>query len=67
MVIEIRTQYIRLDQALKLAGLAQTGGMAKLIIQEQGVLVNGQLEFRRGRKLYPQDVIELEGKEILIL
>lgn len=57
----IRTEYIQLDQALKLAGLVGSGGEAKAAIQGGSVLVNGATETRRGRKLRPQDVIEFDG------
>ena len=57
----IRTEYIHLDQALKLAGLAGSGGEAKAIVKTGSVSVNGTTETRRGRKLRPGDVIELDG------
>ena len=57
----IRTEYIHLDQALKLAGLVGSGGEAKAAIKGCSVLVNGAVETRRGRKLRPQDVIEFDG------
>ena len=57
----IRTEYIHLDQALKLAGLAGSGGEAKAIIKTGSVSVNGATETRRGRKLRPGDVIEFDG------
>jgi ribosome-associated protein len=50
---------IRLDQFLKLRGLADTGGQAKVLIQMGDVRVNGQIEMRRRRKLRPGDVIQL--------
>lgn len=53
---------LRLDHALKLAGLAPTGGMAKRLIQAGEVLVNGQLETRRKRMLRPGDVISVGGE-----
>lgn len=48
-----------LGQALKVAGIAGTGGEAKVLIQEGEVLVNGEVEERRGRKLREGDVIEV--------
>lgn len=48
-------EFIRLDQFLKWVGLVGTGGQAKLLIQSGEVQVNGTLETRRGRKLYPGD------------
>lgn len=57
----IRTEYIHLDQALKLAGLAGSGGEAKAVVKDGLVSVNGATETRRGRKLRPGDVIEFAG------
>lgn len=59
--IVIHSEYIKLDQFLKLADCVPTGGMAKALLQEEAVKVNGELEDRRGRKLYPGDRIEVEG------
>ncbi|GIO28210.1 S4 domain-containing protein YaaA [Ornithinibacillus bavariensis] len=59
--IEISTDYIPLGQFLKLANILESGGMVKAFLQEQGALVNGELEQRRGRKLYPGDIVEIEG------
>ncbi|QGJ70489.1 S4 domain-containing protein YaaA [Planctomycetales bacterium 10988] len=50
---------IRLDQFLKWQGIVGTGGQAKFMIQEGYLIVNGEIEYRRGRKIYPEDVIEL--------
>jgi ribosome-associated protein len=55
-------EFIRLDQFLKFSGLAATGGMAKLLIQDGEVRVNGIVETRRRRKLQAGDVVELQGK-----
>ena len=54
---------LRLDQFLKLCGIADTGGQAKLMIQSGEVQVNGELETRRRRKLVSTDVVEVDGKE----
>ncbi|BAC88166.1 RNA-binding S4 domain-containing protein [Gloeobacter violaceus] len=51
--------FIKLDQFLKLVGAAQTGGQAKILIQEGEVLVNGAVETRRGRKLLAGDQVTL--------
>ncbi|WP_047981902.1 S4 domain-containing protein YaaA [Ornithinibacillus contaminans] len=59
--IEINTEYITLGQFIKLTNILESGGMVKGYLQEQGVLVNGEMEHRRGRKLYPNDVVEIEG------
>ncbi len=60
------TEFIKLDQFLKLAQVAQTGGEAKYLIQTGLVRVNGQVETRRGRKLYHGDVVEFEGEEMVV-
>jgi ribosome-associated protein len=57
---------IRLDQLLKVSGLAQTGGHAKIAIQNGEVLVNGEIETRRRRKLFPGDKIEYGGEVVVI-
>ena len=53
----------RLDQFLKFCGIVDTGGQAKLLIQGGEVLVNGELETRRRRKLDLDDVVQIEGTE----
>lgn len=53
---------IKLDQFLKLTGMVETGGQAKLLIQGGEVLVNGAVETRRGRKLVSGDVVEFDGE-----
>lgn len=59
--IQIETDYIQLGQLIKLLNVLDSGGMVKTFLQDQGVLVNSEPEHRRGRKLYPGDVIEMEG------
>lgn len=65
--ISIKTEYITLGQFLKLANIFDSGGMIKHFLRDTGVLVNGNKEHRRGRKLYPGDVVEVEtvGKFIV--
>lgn len=53
---------IKLDQFLKLTGVAATGGQAKLMIQGGEVEVNGELETRRGRQLAQGDRVTVEGQ-----
>ncbi|MDY0404117.1 S4 domain-containing protein YaaA [Virgibacillus sp. 179-BFC.A HS] len=65
--IAISTEYIPLGQFLKLANILDSGGMVKSFLQEQGVLVNGEEEHRRGRKLYPGDAVEVEGAGTFIV
>ena len=64
--IQIRDDFIKLGQALKLAGMVETGLDAKLFIQDGDVKVNGEVELRRGRKLYKGDKIEFDGEEFVI-
>ena len=64
--IKIRDDFIKLGQALKLAGMVETGLDAKLFIQDGDVKVNGEVELRRGRKLYKGDQIEFDGEEFVI-
>ena len=65
-IIKLRDEYIKLGQALKAAGLIETGAMAKDVITEGLVLVNGEIETRRGRKLYDGDEIIFDGEKISI-
>lgn len=65
--ITIDSEYIKLDQFLKLVDEASTGGHAKFLIQEGLVKVNGEVETRRGKKLRSNDVVEVEGNKIKIL
>ena len=57
---------IRLDQFLKFTGLAETGGHAKLFIQNGEVHVNGEVETRRRRKLSAEDVVAVGGHELSV-
>lgn len=67
-IIKLRHQdeFIKLGQALKAAGLVESGVEAKDVIQNGLVLVNGEIDTRRGRKLYPGDIASFDGKEIKI-
>ena len=60
--IEITTEFIKLDSFLKLSGLAETGGEAKLFIEDGLVSVNGEICTQRGKKLRPGDTVELDGE-----
>nr|WP_231734033.1 RNA-binding S4 domain-containing protein [Calycomorphotria hydatis] len=57
---------IRLDQFLKLAAIVGTGGQAKMLIQDGQILVNGEVETRRRRKLVPGDCVICEGEEYFV-
>lgn len=63
---KISTEYIKLEGLLKFAGLAQTGGEAKELIQSGMVSVNGEVCIQRGRKLRPGDTVRLNGQNITI-
>lgn len=60
--ILIKTDYIKLDQFLKLSGAVQTGGQAKEMIVEGLIKVNGVKALERGKKLRNNDIIEVDGE-----
>ena len=62
--IEITTEYIKLQDLLKLAGMTYTGGEAKVMVQEGLITVNGEVCTMRGRKIRPGDTVEFEGKTL---
>ena len=64
--IKLRDEFIKLGQALKAAGLVESGVEAKEVIQDGQVSVNGEIDTRRGRKLYGGDVVSFGGEEIKI-
>lgn len=64
--IKIKTEYIKLDSALKYAGLTYTGGEAKYAIQNGEIRVNGEVCTMRGKKLKDGDKIEAFGEKIII-
>lgn len=64
--MKIDTPFIKLDSFLKAVDAASSGGEAKVLIAEGEVEVNGEVELRRGRKLYPGDRVEAGGKTFLV-
>jgi ribosome-associated protein len=66
MTLAISTDYIKLDSFLKAINAVGSGGQAKQIIADRLVRVNGQVELRRGRKLYPGDRVTLGGNEFTV-
>ena len=64
--IQIKDEYIKLGQALKLAGYVDSGLDAKIVIQDGLVKVNGETDTRRGRKLYEGDVVEFRDEQVQI-
>ena len=67
MELKLRDEFIKLGQAMKAAGIVSSGIDAKMLIQDGQVTVNGEVEARRGRKLYDGDVFEFEGDEVRVV
>lgn len=65
--VKIETEFIKLDQLLKFAGITGTGGQSKLIIQDNLVKVNGEVSNARGMKIKKGDIIEIEDMESFIV
>lgn len=66
MEIRIRDEFIKLGQALKLADLVSDGVEAKYVISDGLVKVNGEVDTRRGRKLYVGDMISYNGQDVQV-
>ncbi|MBD5536543.1 MAG: RNA-binding S4 domain-containing protein [Lachnospiraceae bacterium] len=64
--IYLRDDFIKLGQALKAAGCVESGVDAKFAIQDGLVKVNGEVDERRGRKLYEGDIVEFKGHKIKV-
>ncbi len=64
--IFLKDDFIKLGQALKLAGCVESGVDAKFVIQDGLVKVNGEVDERRGRKLYMGDIVEFDGHKIKV-
>lgn len=60
MEVTIQTEYIKLDSLLKFAGLCDTGGFAKELVQQGAVRVNGEVCTMRGKKIRPGDTVEVD-------
>ena len=65
--IKIKDEFIKLGQLLKLAGLVSSGVDAKIVITEGEVLYNGEVETRRGKKVYPGDTVEFDGETVKVI
>lgn len=63
MEVKIHTEYIELQQLLKLTDWISTGGEAKIAVKKLRIFVNGEKEDRRGRKLYPGDTVQIQNKK----
>lgn len=61
ILVNIETEFIKLEAALKFANATESGGMAKAVIQEGLVQVNGEVCTMRGKKLYPGDEFSFDG------
>lgn len=61
--MKISTDFIKLDSFLKYVQWVDSGGTAKAVVSDGLVYVNGEMEMRRGRKLYPGDVVEFMGEK----
>lgn len=66
-IVKLKDDYIKLGQALKAGGLAQSGVDAKFAIQDGLVKVNGKVEVQRGKKLVSGDIVEFNGEKIEIV
>ena len=64
--ITITTEFIKLQDLLKLANAVGTGGEAKIVIQNGDVLVNGEVCTMRGKKIRPGDIVAFDGKELSV-
>ena len=65
-ILAIKDEFIKLGQAMKLAGLVDSGVEAKEIIQNGEVSVNGEVDTRRGKKLYPGDIFSYNGEDVAV-
>ncbi len=64
--LKIKDEHIKLGQALKAAGMAESGVDAKYAVQDGLVKVNGNVELQRGKKLFPGDMVEYRGETLKI-
>lgn len=65
-ILRLRDEFIKLGQALKAAGLVESGVDAKFVIQDGLVKVNGKIETQRGKKLVGGEIVEFDGQTIKI-
>ena len=65
-IVKIKDEHIKLGQLIKLAGLVDNGVEAKYAIQNSLVLVNGQIDTRRGRKIVSGDIVKFKDEEIKV-
>ena len=67
MEFKLKGEFIELIKLLKICDVAQTGGHGKILIMEGEVLLNGEVETRKRKKIFAGDVVEVEGVEILVI
>ncbi|MCI9136481.1 MAG: RNA-binding S4 domain-containing protein [Lachnospiraceae bacterium] len=65
--IKLKDEYIKLGQALKAANFVDSGVMAKIVVKNGLVSVNGEVEYQRGKKLVDGDIVSFEGEMIKII
>lgn len=65
-VIDIHDEFIKLDSLLKFSTIAETGGEAKLMIQDGEIIVNGEVCTQRGKKIKPGDIIKYPGGALTV-
>jgi len=66
IAFDLRGEHITLDALLKASGLASSGGEAKILIQQGGVLVNGEVDLRRGRKMRAGDEVAVGERRVSV-
>ena len=66
MEFYLKDDFIKLGQLLKAANLVENGADAKFEIQDGKVFVNGEVEYQRGKKIYKNDIVKYNGKEIVV-
>ena len=65
--VVISDDFIKLGQLLKLANMVSSGVEAKIVIQNGEVKVNVEIDTRRGKKIYPNDVVEYKGQQVTVI
>ena len=67
MNVKITSEYITLGQFIKFVGIISNGSEAKYYLANNEAYINGELDTRRGRKIYPGDVVKVENKEYKVV
>ncbi len=66
-IIKIKTDYIKLDSLLKFSGLAESGGFAKMMIEENNIKVNGERCTARGKKIRSGDIVSVRNIDLKVI